>query len=26
MEEMGGLMGPVDYYDLKDPWLHSPIA
>ena len=24
MEEMGQLMGPVDYYDLKTPWLHSP--
>ena len=24
MEEMGQLMGPVDYYDLKDPWLYSP--
>ena len=24
MEEMGRLMGEVDYYDLKEPWLYSP--
>ncbi|MDP9220958.1 MAG: hypothetical protein M3P23_10530, partial [Actinomycetota bacterium] len=23
-EEMGRLMGEVEYYDLKEPWLHSP--
>jgi hypothetical protein len=25
-EEMGRLMGEVEYFDLKEPWLHSPIG